>query len=269
MTRRYRDFIEANFEITEMAYLEITTPQGKLSADIFTANQDTPLIIMCHGFRGSKDENMFVELYKEFQSQNISCIKFDFGNGIGKSYGRIDQITLTNELTDLDCIINYAKQNIQSNGIILLGHSLGGMVCAHYSSHNNDISKLILVSAAYDFENRIKQFFGEENIAKWREGKSKDLYSFIRKGSVFDVGDQFYDDISKYYPEEYKNIKCPTLIVEAENDTSVRADQAEKYATTLVCSIQRARILNADHNYSISQNTIDLRNEVIKFIKNS
>lgn len=113
--------------------LTIQGSHGLLSAIVQTpelkANEKCQLVILCHGFGGTKDENggMMKAFADTLQTLGYATIRFDF-NGHGESEGRFQDMTVLNEIEDLKCVYDYASKLDFVAGISFVGHSQGGVV---------------------------------------------------------------------------------------------------------------------------------------------
>ena len=230
--------------------VQIPTSRGYIASVLNIVDAGSPVVVLCHGFRATMDMIPLTIIESFLNSHGYSTLKFDFGNGIGKSYGEIHHINIYNQLEDLHDVVSYLKKDYSKIGII--GHSLGGFSAAHYLSEYNNLDALVLLSAPFDYVHRGIKLFGEENYMKILDGKLKisDLYHLIRKNTVFDVGTQFYEDILKYSPNDFKKIKTPTLIVNGEEDKVVVTSQGQKYDGRLNSEHSFLTIPGADHNFT-------------------
>ena len=102
---------------------------GKLSAVVQTPDDKTsfPLVIICHGFTGCKNEFLLVQIAEDLEERGIASIRFDF-NGHGKSEGRFEDMTVLNEIEDARHVYEYARDMRGVTSISIAGHSQGGVV---------------------------------------------------------------------------------------------------------------------------------------------
>lgn len=104
---------------------------GKLSAVLHTPDdlrRPVPLVILCHGFGGSK-EGMMEYLADELCRRGIAALRFDF-NGHGQSEGRQQDMTVPNEVEDALAVYRYVASLPYVSRIGILGHSQGGVVAS-------------------------------------------------------------------------------------------------------------------------------------------
>lgn len=106
---------------------------GRLDAVIQTPETQPghkiPMVIICHGFTGNKDELLLRTLADSLERQGVGSIRFDF-NGHGRSDGLFEQMTVPNEIVDTKHVLEYVEHLDYVNRIALAGHSQGGVVAA-------------------------------------------------------------------------------------------------------------------------------------------
>lgn len=110
-------------------------PQGGISFKLclpegFNPESDRcPMVVLMHGIFSSKDYNPMPSLAKGLAGAGIASIRFDF-DGHGKSEGRMQDITIENEIADAIAIWAYVKDLPYVTEIGFLGHSQGGVVAS-------------------------------------------------------------------------------------------------------------------------------------------
>src|SRR5574344_362483 len=81
--------------------VKVMGTKGNLSAVIETPDiktgQKIPMVIICHGFCGNKNEPLHKALSDSLLSKGIASIRFDF-NGHGESDGDFQEMTVLNEI---------------------------------------------------------------------------------------------------------------------------------------------------------------------------
>lgn len=108
-----------------------------------------PMVILCHGFRGSLDYHLWPGIIEILNAGGIGALRFDF-NGCGKSDGQFEAMTVPNEIDDLMNVIAWVRSQPATASISLAGHSQGGVVCGMAAGQCGypQIKSLALLSAA-------------------------------------------------------------------------------------------------------------------------
>ncbi len=111
--------------------LAIDGGKGKLAAILqkpaMKQGERCPVAILCHGFGGSKEGQMFDLIADSLSAHGIASIRFDF-NGHGQSEGDFKDMTVPNEVEDAKKVYEYVRSLGWTGKIALLGHSQGGVV---------------------------------------------------------------------------------------------------------------------------------------------
>ena len=125
---------------------------GKLAAILqqptLAQGQQCPIVLLCHGFGGTKDGQMFDLIADSLAAHGIGSIRFDF-NGHGQSEGDFKDMTVPNEIEDAKKVIEYVRDLRWVSKIALVGHSQGGVVSSMLAGElANDISAVVLMAPA-------------------------------------------------------------------------------------------------------------------------
>lgn len=106
---------------------------GQLAAIIqkpqLSPGQQCPMVVLCHGFGGRKEGQLFELIADSLQANGIATIRFDF-NGHGESQGLFEEMTVPNEIEDAKKVIEYVRDLRYVDGVAIAGHSQGGVVAA-------------------------------------------------------------------------------------------------------------------------------------------
>jgi len=184
-----------------------------------------PAVIICHGFKGYKEQLHLKTLATALAKEKIVVLRFDFGNGIGESYGKLENITFTQYLGDLKSAVNYiSKQKfVDKQRIGLAGHSLGGQLILTYAPTDKRI-KVLVDLAGVVFRGGGKTHL-EKTIKPQLERAKKIGYFSIeskRTGHKYKIKTRYYFDLLKHNTSaKIKKIKIPVLIIHGSQDETV------------------------------------------------
>ena len=125
---------EASHSNTQMVdSIHIKGPLGNLSAEMLfpegfdQENGHCELVILMHGFLGSKKAAPLGFLARMLVKQGYAVLRFDF-DGYGKSEGAQATNTVPGMIQDARAVWDYASALPYVHRIVLLGHSQGGVV---------------------------------------------------------------------------------------------------------------------------------------------
>lgn len=126
--------------------------KGKLAARLYQpdlkSGERCDLVILCHGLNADKNFPLLVEVADQLHAQGIATLEFDF-NGHGESDGKFSEMTIPNEIEDLEQVLAYAQDLRFVRNIALVGHSQGAIVAAMVAgNHPDDIKAVTLLSPA-------------------------------------------------------------------------------------------------------------------------
>ena len=117
----------------ETQFLTIDGSKGALSAiiqkPILEQGQQCPMVIMCHGFSGNKNGDLFELIADSLMNNGIATLRFDF-NGHGESDGPFVEMTVPNEIEDALKVMAYARDLRYVSQLAIMGHSQGGVVAS-------------------------------------------------------------------------------------------------------------------------------------------
>ncbi|MCR4966148.1 MAG: alpha/beta fold hydrolase [Bacteroidales bacterium] len=136
--------------IGEQKTFTIDGSKGTLTARLFTpkmeAGEKRDLVILCHGLNADKNFPLLRMTERQLQGEGYATLTFDF-NGHGESEGRFSEMTIANEIEDLEQVLAYAQDLRFVDDIALIGHSQGGVVAAMVAGkHPEDIKSMVLLA---------------------------------------------------------------------------------------------------------------------------
>ena len=221
----------------------ISLGDGVLHGDLhYAGHSSCPILLIIHGFRGSKNWGFFPTIAEEFAQNGSIVLSWNMSlNGYSKNAQYIDQPenfarnTITQEIRDTQSIIDsilkddhILSDDLRSkwNGDIhVLGHSRGGGVGILISENNPSIKKLALwntVSRFGRFTERQKKLWSESGTFPIDETKD---------GKVIAMNYSYISDL-ELHGEEYSplraisEVSADILIVHAEQDMTVPIREA-------------------------------------------
>ncbi|MFB6294820.1 MAG: alpha/beta hydrolase [Candidatus Nanohaloarchaea archaeon] len=186
-----------------------------------------PGAILSHSFTGFKEIPHLKALAEELADRGIIAFRFDFSDCVGESDGTCENMTLTNQIDDLENAINYfeSRGDVDPAGIGLAGHSLGGMTSILVAA-DDDRSKAIVPIAAPANHEEEKLFQGKE-IDRWEE-MGHTHFPTVKRGEV-KIGWQFYEDLQQYDAlDVVGDIDVPIRFVHGTDDEIVPFANSEE-----------------------------------------
>lgn len=203
------------------------------------ATKNSPVIIICHGFKGFKNWAFFPFLAESLSHSDYVALTFNFSrNGIGPDLQnfteleRFEKNTYSHEVNDLKCVVDAICSGEIGKGLIdperigLVGHSRGGGIALLHTQHDPRINSLVTWSSIATVER-----YSKEQIELWKKQKYLEFEN-KRTGQMMRIGLDLYRDIQKNkkilsIQSAAEKIETPTLIIHGQNDESVPVEEAQ------------------------------------------
>ena len=234
---------------------------------INTEKEAQPLIVFCHGYKGYKDWGAWSLMAIEFAKAGYAFVKFNFSHNGGTMEQPFDfpdleafgQNNYSKELDDLGDLIDWTvgrykdDTHVNTDRIILIGHSRGGGIVILKAVEDPRITKVITLAGVSDYKVRFPK--GEAFI-KWK----KDGVYFIKNGRTLqDMPHyfQYYNDFIENkdrltISKAAKALTCPLLIIHGTEDEAVLGKEAEQIHNWSKTS-ELHWIVNANHVFGMKQ----------------
>lgn len=214
-------------------------------------NKKYPVVIICHGFIGSKVgvDRLFVKTAQGLTEDNNIVVRFDYV-GCGESsgdYGKTglhDLIAQTKKMIDF----TYQLKQVEQDDITLLGHSLGGATAVLTASKDHRIKNMIIWSAVANPYKDIKQIVGREKV---RTLKKNDTIQYLG----YQFSKRFFDSLSDYEPlQSASQFPGDVLIIHGTGDNEIPVNYATEYERAFRNRHEgknmKFEIIEANHTYS-------------------
>ena len=204
---------------------------------------DLPVILFLHGFKGFKDWGAFPEGCRELSKKGFAVLAMNFSlNGVGKSMTEFDQLdlfareTLSKDLEDVGTVIKALKEKVitgqgvslDADTIGVLGHSRGGHTAVAASAEYPEIKCLVTWSAVADYNAR----WSDDMISDWEERGVTEIKNG-RTGQIMPVKEVVFNDAMENADrlmavKRVRVLNIPALFVHAKGDEGVPYSEAVK-----------------------------------------
>jgi alpha/beta superfamily hydrolase len=228
----------------------LPTPHTRLAAVLHPAPSKS-LVILCHGFTGTKSESgrLFIQAARAFQRAGLNALRFDFW-GSGDSPGRFNEMTPNTQIRDALAVLAWGRRRYKK--IAFLGLSLGGgtVICASYLAKRRP-DALLTWSSLPGF--------------KW--WRTQPDQAFVR-GDEIHVGRRFFTDRPKVdVPEAFVALDLPRMQIQGDRDLP---DFMQRFASFCPKKDPFARHLiipGADHTFNEWSHRQRVMVESTRFLK--
>lgn len=226
--------------------------RNQLAALLFTAtgrSANTPLIIFCHGFTGSKEgRGKALELAEVLATHGYASLLFDF-SGHGESRGQFENITLSGQISDLNSVIAFSRR-LGWRKVITLGRSFGGTtVLFHAATHTGAVSGV----CAWAAPARVYELFtGFTDIDPEAVTDPNERIPLVGDEGVVHVKKALFADLEKY---DYRKAavgmpEMPVLLIHGTHDAVVPVQEAHLWQESLGEKSELVLIPRGDHQFS-------------------
>ncbi|KAH7653867.1 Feruloyl esterase protein [Dioscorea alata] len=242
-------------EGTSQQRISIKNSVGENLVGILHEAGSDDLVILCHGFRSSKESKTIVNLAKALLEERFSVFCFDFA-GNGESEGLFQYGNYRREVEDLRAVILYF-QTQNRKVCAIAGHSKGGNVVLLYASVYNDIPRVINISGRFNLKRGIEDRLGKDYMRRIKENGFIDVKdksgAFLYKVTEESLVDRLTTDMLTACHSIDQ--KCKVLTVHGSDDDIVPSEDAYEFANHIVT--HKLHIIEgADHEYMTHQDQL-------------
>jgi len=222
-----------------------------------------PAVAVFHGFTGNRMEPhfIFVKLSKALERENIASVRFDF-SGSGESDGDFFNMTVSKEIDDARCILDYlfSLDYIDTDNISIVGLSLGGAIASFIAGeYKEKIKKVVLWAPAGNMLQVAKNVIENNPVIS--------QYGYIDLGGLL-LSRDFYLDLQNYdFFNEINKYQNKVLILHGTNDGAVPVSVGEKYKEVLGSRAELIKIEGADHTFNKHEWEDVVINKTVEFLK--
>nr|GFA06195.1 alpha/beta hydrolase fold protein [Tanacetum cinerariifolium] len=222
------------------------------------------IVILCHGFQGTKEYSMMVELANALEKQGISAFRFDF-SGNGESEGTFEFGNYRKEVNDLHAVVQHFTA---TNRVIsaILGHSKAGNVVVLYASLHHDIPTVVHVSGRYKMDRGIEERLGKDYLERAKKDGFIDIKTKTGEVSFRVTEESLLERLNTNMHEAGLNIDqdCKVLTIHGSEDEIIPVEDGLEFAK-IIPNHKLHIIEGADHCYN--KHREELVSTVLAFIK--
>ncbi|CAI8615879.1 unnamed protein product [Vicia faba] len=190
------------------------------------------IVILCHGFRSSKESNTIVNLAAALEKAGISSFRFDF-SGNGESDGLFQYGYYRREADDLHSVTQHFR-GLNRLVTAIVGHSKGAGVVLLYASKYNDVKAVVNISGRYDLKAGIEERLGKDYMERIKEDGFIDVKGPGSSGYRVTL-ESLLDRLDTNMHEACLHIdtECRVLTVHGSSDTVISVEDAYQFAQIL------------------------------------
>lgn len=224
---------------------------AKLSKKEGPCKDRVPLVVICHGFVGSRVgvDRLFVNTARQLTDEGYLVVRFDYA-GCGESSGVYGEEGIESMISQTRAVLDYGLNcsDVDPTRITLIGHSLGGAIALLTAVRDRRVKNLVLWSAVgYPFN----------DIVKITDRKVYD--QAVTQGHADYLGYKltpvFYESLATYQPfQEAIKFNGNVLVVHGTSDDVIPVDYAFLFQKVFWMRAEgrcdKEIIFQAGHTYS-------------------
>ena len=195
-----------------------------------------PLVVLIHGFGGTKSNQRFVQLARALASDGISVFRFDF-SGCGDSEGELENFTVQRGVSDLNFALEaiLKKADIDSEIIAFVGESLGAVIAVLFKNQFNfSLKTMVFWAPAFCQRELLRIWWSKDELKNWRE-KGYSIYKDKKIGLKY-----LKENENKDYSLALSQIDLPILVLHGKKDETVPLEFSRK----LIKKYKRVRLID-------------------------
>ncbi|KAL6541284.1 hypothetical protein OROHE_010992 [Orobanche hederae] len=254
--------------------LTILNKHGQKLVGMLHETGSHQLVILCHGFRCTKESRIIVDLATTFEREGISAFRFDF-SGNGESEGSFQFANYFGEVEELRSVVEHFV-GLNRSTVAVLGHSKGGDIVLLYASKYHDIPAVINVSGRYDLKGGTEERYGKDMWERLTKDGYIDVYSktdAIHRELEYRVTEESMKErvnIDMHKACLSIDVSCRLLTVHGSADQIVPLKDAIQFANILP-NHQLKIIEGANHGFTFpskkKKNKDELVSTILPFVR--
>ncbi|MBO6269053.1 MAG: alpha/beta fold hydrolase [Clostridium sp.] len=217
-----------------------------------------PALILCHGFTGHCEEEIFNRIAEESCRSGFAVLRFDFA-GSGKSTGSFVECTSLNGWReDILAAAEWlsGREGIDRNQLTLLGHSMGG-AAALAASESGEFCAIVGWAPAVDVRAVFRRILGVEaydGLLRQPAGQYTSAYD----GAEYTINGQFLREFEEAdIPEAVINSgRTRVLLLTGDADAVVDTGPAEDLSRRIPDRVTSVTLHGEDHSMMRRHTTV-------------
>lgn len=237
-----------------MKKVSFKNKKGEILAGLLFSGEKggMPVVVVCHGFTGSKEgHGKAVEMARFLFQNGCAALLFDF-TGCGESQGSFLDLTLSGQIGDLTCAVDFCLEN-GLWPVFTLGRSFGGTTAICQAAFDNRISGVCTWAAPASLMDLFLGFTDEE----LPDDENAPVTLAGAEGIIY-LKKSFFTDLSRYDVRRCASLISPRplLLVQGTKDEVVPPLEASIIYDAARDPRELFLVEGADHQFSNHYSTV-------------
>lgn len=171
----------------------------KLVVQVESEPNASKLVFIAHGQSGFIEQVHIEAFAQSFLANGYRVVRFDATHGLGESDGDLYDVTYDSYISDLEDVINWARQQSWFvEPFALCGHSMGAQSTTWFAQHNpNQVSMLLPMAPVINYDLHSKTI-PEKELESWKRTGVKEEVSIGKPGVVKRIGWGVEESLKKF-----------------------------------------------------------------------
>jgi pimeloyl-ACP methyl ester carboxylesterase len=259
--------MEKPFTIRHEALALAATIHYPTTKDGECTEKKMPLVVICHGFIGSRIgvDRLFLLAGRELANKGYLVIRFDYA-GCGESEGVYGEHGLDSMIAQTRAVLDYglSLDCVDPLRVTLLGHSLGGAVALLTGTRDRRVKSLALWSPVLHPFNDISRIVGHEVYDETIKKGHSDYQGYRLKPA-------FFESLQHHQPfQEAEKFHGDVFIVHGTSDDTIPADYSFLLEKTFWLRgegrCDKNIIFQADHTFTMGIHKVELYESTLEWL---
>lgn len=193
-----------------------------LSGLLYAGRPGGTIIVVCHGFTGSKEGGgRALAMAEELGQRGYATLLFDF-SGCGESEGDFVDVCLTRHIGDVRCSVEFCR-SLGFDRVITVGRSFGGSAAICLGRFGGRVAGICTWAAP----GALNELFTRLRVQA-NGGEERDLIRLSEDEDTLLIKKSFLEDLDRHNPfnQAARIAPCPFLIIHGSNDQVVPPENA-------------------------------------------
>lgn len=216
-----------------------------LSGLLYAGPASGTVIVVCHGFTGSKEGGgRAVAMAEELGKRGYATLLFDF-SGCGESEGNFADVSLTSHISDVQCSVDFCRE-LGFDRVITTGRSFGGTAVICLGRAGGAVAGVCSWAAP----GALNEVF--TRLRRQTTGENNDVIKLSEDEDAREIKNSFLTDLNRYDVFHRASLIAPgpLLVIHGKADQVVPVENARSIYNAAGEPKRLHLVPTADHQFT-------------------
>lgn len=224
----------------------------KLVIQVEGNSDASKLVFIAHGQSGFIEQVHIEAFAQSFLANDYRVVRFDATHGLGESEGDLYDVTYDSYISDLEDVVNWARQQEWFTvPFALCGHSMGAQSSTWYAEHYpSQVSMLLPMAPVVNYDLH-SQTIPEKQLENWKRTGVKEEASIGKPGVIKRIGWGVEESLKKFdiLPLAHR-LTMPVFMIVGGDDEPCPPAHQELFMKQVASSRKQLIVINGlQHSY--------------------